>query len=483
MLLSRLLYGIKILETNIESFDAEINSVSADSRNVQLNDVFVSIAGNSYDGHKYIGEALTRRAAVIVTENKSYAGSFPYIRVRSTRAAYALMWNNLCDRPSDKMRYIAVTGTNGKSSTVTMTAALLRASGIKCEGIGTLNSALTTPDPPELYPRLKELADGGCEYVVMEASSHALHYRKLEPLSFTVGVFTNLTPEHLDFHKNMRSYAASKSRLFTRCDVALYNKDDKYADAVTGNSAKRLSYSFFDDSADYICKNIKTASEGCSFDFLTLGELFRIELPLAGRLGVYNAMAAASLAHYLGVPKETVKQVFADMPPVKGRLEAVELCDNSYRVFIDYAHTPDALSKALTSLRELKPDRLVCVFGCGGDRDKSKRAPMGAIATALADLVIITSDNPRSEDAFCIIKDILEGVDRTKRYLVIPDRRGAIRYAIHSARKGDLIVFCGKGHEDYEITQCGKMPFDEKKIIQEADKERIGKEGNEYNSR
>ncbi len=481
MLLSRLLEGIEILETNLESLDIEINSVSADSRVVQPDDIFISIAGNSYNGHRYIGEALKRRAAVIVTEDKSFIGGFPYIRVRSTRAAYAELWNNLCGRPSDRMKFIAVTGTNGKSSTVAMTVHLLCASGIKCEGIGTLNASLTTPDPPELYPRLTQLADGGCEYVVMEASSHALEYRKLEPLCFEAGIFTNLTPEHLDFHRSMCSYAAAKSRLFGKCEITLYNKDDQYADAVTHTGKKRISYSFNDDSADYICHNIKTDLCGSSFDFLSMGELFRVKLSLSGRFNVYNAMAACSLAHAMGIPKEIIKQGCATIPTVKGRLERVELGDDSYSVFIDYAHTPDALSKLLGSLREITCGRLVCVFGCGGDRDRSKRPGMGTIATSLADYTIITSDNPRRENPFKIIKDILTGVDKTKRYVVIPDRRGAIRYAVHSAKAGDVIVFCGKGHEDYEINGWGRFPFDEKKIIQEAHKERIGKEGNEYN--
>lgn len=481
MRLSQLLYGIKILETNIEKFDTEIGSVSADSRKVEKDDVFVSINGSLYNGHKYIGEALSRRAAVIVTEDKSFSGGFPYIRVRSTRAAYAVMWNNLCHRPSERMKFIAVTGTNGKSSTVAMTLHLLRAWGIKCEGIGTLNSTLTTPDPPELYPRLAQLAEEGYEYVVMEASSHALEHRKLEPLNFEAGVFTNLTPEHLDFHKNMRCYAASKSRLFSKCNITLYNKDDKYADAVTGRSGRRVSYSFSDNSADYICHNIKTALHGSSFDLLTIGELFRISFPLPGRFAIYNAMAACSLAHCLGMQKELIKQAAACMPMIPGRLERVELCSKNYSAFIDYAHTPDALSKVLSSLREITQGRLVCVFGCGGDRDRSKRPGMGTIATALSDCVIITSDNPRTEDPIAIIRDILAGVNKSKRYTVIPDRRGAIRYAIHSARMGDTIVFCGKGHENYEINAWGKVPFDEKKIIQDADKERNGKIGNEYN--
>ncbi len=481
MNLSQLLYGVDITETNLESFNIDINSVCGDSRCIEPKDIFISIRGNSYDGHQYIGEALSHGAAVIVTEDRSVTGSFPYIRVQSCRRAYALMWNNLCGRPSKNMKYIAVTGTNGKSSTVAMISHILNYHGIRSADIGTLNASLTTPDPPELYPRLRNLADEGCEYVVMEASSHALEYHKLAPIRFEAGVFTNLTPEHLDFHGDMRSYARAKSRLFSKCGITVYNRDDKYASTVTGTAKRKLSFSFCDNRADYLCRNVHPGLGESSFDFLGVGEYFRVSLPLSGRFNIYNAMAACACAYSLGIPRESIIGSMAMMPPVKGRLEQIELSDKSYSVFIDYAHTPDALSKVLSTVRESTRGRLVCVFGCGGNRDRSKRAPMGNIATTLADRVIITSDNPRNEAVFDIIRDILCGVDRTKPYIVIPDRRGAIRYAIHTAEPGDVILFCGKGHEDYEINSYGKLPFDERKIIQEADKERIGRRGNEHN--
>lgn len=484
MKLNCLCQEIDIAETNLESLDIEVNTVCGDSRCVQKNDVFISIRGNSYNGHKYIGEALARGAAVIVIDDKRYAGDFPYIRVTSARKAYSLMWNNLCGRPSERMKYIAVTGTNGKSSAVTMISYILSSSGVRCEGIGTLNSSLTTPDPPELYPRLKELADSGCRYAVIEASSHALEYRKLSALNIDVGVFTNLSGEHLDFHGNMRAYADAKSRLFSGCGTAIYNYDDKYGRYITRRAGRRLSYSFCNDRADYVCKNIRIGCGYGEFDFLTVGELFRLRLPHIGRFAVYNAMTACSVAHYLGIPKEDIKMAVADMPVIPGRLEEVLLDGADFRVFIDYAHTPDALSKVLSSLREAMGSRgrLICVFGCGGDRDPGKRAPMGNIATTLADRTVITSDNSRNEALFDIIRDILCGVDKTKPYTVIPDRRGAIRYTVHTARRGDVIVFCGKGHEDYEITSAGKTPFIEKDIIEEAYKERIGIEKNEHNS-
>lgn len=483
MKLSYLCQGVDITETNIESFDTEVSSVCGDSRCVKENDLFISISGNSYNGHKYIGDALRRRAAVIVIDDKAYAGDFPYIRVLSSRRAYAQMWNNLCGRPSERLRYIAVTGTNGKSSCVRMIAHILNSSSISSADIGTLNSELTTPDPPVLYRRLGALADEGCRYAVLEASSHALFYEKLSCLHFDVGVFTNLSHEHLDFHSDMNSYAAAKSKLFRLCDTGIYNYDDKYAPVIIRGARKALSYSFRDDRADYVCRNIRAGMGGGEFDFLTVGELFRIKLPLTGRFQIYNAMAACSVAYHLGIPSEDIKRAVSEMPFIPGRLEEIELEGATYRVFIDYAHTPDALSKLLMTMRECMngEGRLVCVFGCGGDRDKKKRAPMGGIATTLADRSIITSDNSRSEAVFDIIRDILSGVNKSGQYTVIPDRRGAIRYAIHTARRGDVIVFCGKGHEDYEITRYGKIPFSERDIIEEAHKERIGKEGNEHN--
>ncbi len=483
MKLSSLLKDVEIAETNIERFDIDVGSVCGDSRRIEAHDLFISLNGNSYNGHEYIGEAFLRGAAVAVIDNKSYAGDFPYIRVPSARRAYSQLWNNLCGRPSERLKFIAVTGTNGKSSVVTMIAHILNFNGISTGAIGTLNSELTTPDPPELYPRLKELADKGTEYAVLEASSHALEYDKLYPLPVKVGVFTNLTCEHLDFHKNMRSYAKAKAKLFSGCETGIYNYDDKYGEEISRNAKRRLSFSFCSDSADYVCRNAKVTMGGGEFDFLTVGELFRIKISHSGRFSLYNVMTAACVAHYLGIEKEGIKKAMECLPPIPGRLEEIKLDGADYRVFIDYAHTPDALSKVLSTLRECmnKRQRLICVFGCGGNRDRKKRAPMGAIATALADRVIITSDNSRNESVFNIIRDILCGVDKTKPYIVIPERRGAIRYAVHSAQKGDVIVFCGKGHESYEINSYGKIPFSEKEIIKEAHKERIGKK-DEHNS-
>lgn len=484
MKLFPLMKGIDIIETNLEGFDITVNRPNADSRTVRKGDIFISIKGNSYNGHNYIGEALKRGAAVTVIDDHGFSGDFPYIRVPDSRRAYAMLWNNFCGEPSRALKCVGVTGTNGKSSAVTMLTHILNFSGRRAESIGTLNSRLTTPDPPRLYPRLRELADKGCEYAVIEVSSHALALGKTHPIEFELGIFTNLTREHLDFHGNMRRYADAKALLFSSCRETLYNSDDKYASYVTRFAKRRQSFSFSRNGADYVCKNPYSDLEKSRFELLRLGELFRVEMPMAGRFSIYNAMAACSAARILGVDAEEIKGAMKVMPPVRGRLERVDISGRDYCAFIDYAHTPDALQKLLCTVKESmgKRGRLVCLFGCGGDRDKGKRAVMGKIATSIADFTVITSDNPRSEDPFKIIGDILKGVDPAASYIVIPERRGAIRYAVHTAKKDDVILFCGKGHENYEINGWGRVPFDEKQIIKEADGERYEK-GNEHYSR
>ncbi|MBE6573915.1 MAG: UDP-N-acetylmuramoyl-L-alanyl-D-glutamate--2,6-diaminopimelate ligase [Ruminococcaceae bacterium] len=486
MKLSELLWGLEISETNIEDLNIEIGNICDDSREVEKGDLFIALAGHSCDGHGYINEALERRAAVIVIERKECSGDFQYIRVPSTRIAYATLWSNLCGRPADRMRMIAVTGTNGKSTVVSMIEHILSCSGRKVSTIGTLNSSLTTPDPCELYPRLKELADSGIEFVVMEASSHALELEKLRPIFYEIAAFTNLTRDHLDFHGTMEAYAAAKAKLFCSCDTGLYNYDDDYIRRIAGEgNAKKLFYSAKQRIADFTAENIQTQIAKSRFDFLSEGELFRIEMPLTGDHNVSNALCAVSVCRILGVDKNTIRTAMSSMKGISGRMERVDITSTDYKAFIDYAHTPDALYKVLSALRNCmnKENRLICIFGCGGDRDRGKRKEMGAIASALSDLCIITSDNSRSEDPYMIIRDILSGVEKDSRYLIIENRERAIQYAVHTAKAGDVLVFCGKGHESYEINAYGKTEFNEKKIIQDADKERNRIKGNEYNSR
>lgn len=481
MKLSELFIGTEISETNIESFDIDINDITVNSKEVKRGSLFISQKGSFEDGHGYIREALSNRAAVIVIEDRRFSGDFPYIRVPSTRRAYSALWNNYCGDPSHLLKLIAVTGTNGKSTVVSMITHILNSCGHKACAIGTLNSSLTTPDPPELYPRLKEISKEGNEYAVMEISSHALELEKVAPLHFDIGIFTNLTRDHLDYHSNMYSYARAKSKLFYNTDLALYNYDDKYAKEIITGAKKGYSFSACSDEADFTAKNISFDIHGGRYDYLACGELFPVEIPLSGRYNILNSLASVACCRLLGIEAPPVRKAMKNMPGVSGRMERVKLLTDEYKAFIDYAHTPDALKNLLGSLAQLKDDgRLVCIFGCGGDRDRGKRAEMGMIACELADLAIITSDNPRSEDPYSIIRDILKDVKERKNHLVIEDRRRAIQYAVHTARKNDILVFCGKGHEKYEINRFGRVGFDEKQIIQEADKERIGIRGNEY---
>ncbi len=479
MKLSCILDGIEIEETNIIDLEVEINSVCEDSREVNSDDIFVALCGSRYDGHKYIGEALGRRAAVIVIEKKHYSGAFPYIRVKNTRKALAMLWHNLTGRAGDTLKLIAVTGTNGKSSVCRMIRQILEAAGHSCEEIGTLTNAMTTPDPHILYPKLKEFSENDTEYVVMEASSHALELYKLEPLKFKIAIFTNLTEDHLDFHHTMRSYAKAKARLFEKTEIGLFNRDDPFLKQIMGSSkCEKYFYGVSDAALDFSAKNSQSTLEGTQFDFLTLGEIFRVRFSLIGDFNIINGLCACSCAYLLGIEKEHIKAAFAKMKTVPGRLERVELPHSVYRAYIDYAHTPDALEKVLYTLRKTASEkqRIVCIFGCGGDREKAKRPIMGAIATRLSDYVIITSDNPRSEEPFAIIRDIVSGVGSAANYLIIADRTRAIQYAVHSAAKNDILIFCGKGHEKYEINNYGRFPFDEIKVIKEADTQRNGRE-------
>lgn len=473
MKLSQIINETDIKKTNITDFDVEISKIADNSNEVGENDLFICMQGSRFNGHLYIEEALLRRAAVIVLDDMSYAGDFPYICVESSRRTFARLWNAYCGFPCNRLHLIAVTGTNGKSSTVEMLCHILNCAGYKTAKIGTLNAELTTPDPDKLYPRLKGLCDLGYRYAVMEASSHALALDKLEPIRFDVGIFTNLTPEHLDFHITMSEYAKAKSKLFSQSELCLGNYDDKYYNEVCGNADRKLCYSSKSDEADFTAHNIKLSIEKTEFDFLSFGELFHIKTKAIGNFTVYNSMAAVSCAYAIGIDREIIKNAMYTYKGVDGRLERVKV-SGDYSAFIDYAHTPDALEKVLMSVRECMTGngRLICIFGCGGDRDKTKRAPMGKIASELADYTIITSDNSRSENKIDIIRDILSGFDGDKPHVVIPERKQAIMYAVHSAKPNDILLFCGKGHEKYEINSYGKFPFDEKKIIQEADRER-----------
>lgn len=466
--LGELLQGVEYLTLSCDS-ETEISGIATHSDNVRKNGMFVAIKGQHGDGYEYIGAAIEKGAAVIVTDretpNLSGAG---YIRVLSTRKAWAQIEYNAAGRPADSINLIAVTGTNGKSSVTRILHSIIEAAGEKCGELGTLGGGLTTPDPGDLYPALAQMVKSGCTWAVMEASSHALALDKLAPISFTGAIFTNLTLDHTDFHGSMSAYGAAKAKLFSQTEVALYNYDDPGMSALSRYAVcPKFSYSTKSDRADFTAHKILCSFDGFDFDLLEYGNLFRISSSLIGAFQVQNSLAAAAMARLLGFEREAVKKGITALKYIDGRMMPLDIKGAKFRVFIDYAHTPDALKSALSAVRGCmtQGQRLVLIFGCGGERDQTKRAPMGKIASRMADLSIITADNSRGEDTYDIIRGILEGFDPSSPHLTIADRRQAIAYAVHTAREGDVLLFCGKGHENYEIDAAGRHPFSEREEI------------------
>lgn len=479
MKLSDLIKGIEICEYTSDMMNMDVSGISSDSRSIKKGDIFVCVCGTKSDGHEYVSQAAEAGAAAVIAERWTpdiqllAVSGIPVMRVKNVRLALAYLWSNYYGCPGKSLEIIAVTGTNGKTSVTNMLKSIFEEAGIPCALIGTITHSLTTPDPEQLYKELRELADNGIKYVFMEASSHALKLDKLGALRFRCGIFTNLTREHLDFHHTMEDYLNSKAKLFKLSDAAVINIDDEYGKALVkmSGSKKVYTYSAESDSADFSAKQAElNGIDGITYNFLTTGHLFRIHSPIPGGFTVYNTLAASSAAYLCGVPPRAIRDGIASLHGVRGRIERIQLPQTHFACYIDYAHTPDALENVLRSLRGFMTagQRLVVLFGCGGDRDPGKRPVMGEIASTLADYLIITSDNSRSEDKAEIIRQILTGIRNGCGYTVIEDRREAIRYAVRTAVKGDVILLAGKGHEDYEIDRSGRHPFSERELLQEA---------------
>ena len=476
MKLKDLLANIEIVEWGAPP-ELEIGDLCYDSRRVTKGDVFAAIPGFETDGHKFIPAAVEKGAAVILCERKP-EGDVPFVRVADSRLALALAAANLFGHPGDEMKLIGVTGTNGKTTSTMLIKHMLETCvGAKVGLIGTnqnmigseaLPTERTTPESYELQKLLREMADAGCTHVVMEVSSHSLVLSRVAGLRFAVGLFTNLTQDHLDFHKTMDAYAQAKAILFTQSEKGAVNLDDPYASVMLEAArCPMLTWSIEKNEADLVAKDIRLAADGVRFCALGAEGLERVKLGIPGRFSVYNALTVIACGVQLGIPLERCCASLSDAQGVRGRVEVVPT-DGDYTILIDYAHTPDALENVLRSLRETTSGRLVAVFGCGGDRDRTKRPIMGKIATETADFTVITSDNPRTEEPEKIIADILEGVSCPKsRYKVIPDRREAIAWAIDNHRSGDVIVLAGKGHETYQIVGKTKYHMDEREIVAE----------------
>lgn len=474
MKLQDLLKGVAVLESTAAP-DTEINEVRYDSRAVRPGDLFVAIRGYATDGHQYIGKALEQGAAAIVCE-EAPAGT-PAVVVENARRALAEIAANRFGHPADSMVMLGVTGTNGKTTTTYLVKHMLEDAGHKVGLIGTNQNLIgdevveterTTPESYELHALFARMRDAGCTHVIMEVSSHSLVLDRVHGIHFAVGAFTNLTQDHLDFHKTMEEYRRAKALLFTISDKGVINLDDPAAGAMLADAkCPCLTFSCEKDAADLTAKNLKLHADGVEFVAATKGDLARVKLPIPGHFSAENALTALGIVLQLGMPLADAAKSLATATGVKGRVEVVPT-DTDYTVLIDYAHSPDGVENVLRAVRGFARGRVVALFGCGGDRDRTKRPKMGKIAADLADFCIVTSDNPRTEDPKAIIDDILEGMKGTKTPMqVIVDRPEAIHWALAHAKKDDIIVLMGKGHETYQEVNHVKHHMDEREIVRD----------------
>ena len=480
MKLAELLRDIEVLESHA-STELEIADVAYDSRQVTKGAAFVAIRGFESDGHKYIPQAAEKGASCVICEEKP-ALDVPYVVVRDSRLALAVASKNFFGDPGGEMVMLGVTGTNGKTTTTYLIKHLLEQKrGATVGLIGTngnmigsdfLPTERTTPESYELQKLLREMADAGCTHVIMEVSSHSLVLHRVAGLHFAVGIFTNLTQDHLDFHKTMAEYARAKSLLFDMCDRAVINLDDEWSEYMLEHCpCPALTFSE-GERGDLTAHDIELASSGVSFTAGYEGRCERVRLGIPGLFSVYNALGVMGCGLSLGIDLADCADSLASAKGVKGRVEVVPT-DGDYTILIDYAHTPDALENVLKSMRRVTKGRLVALFGCGGDRDRTKRPIMGRIAAENADFVVVTSDNPRTENPEAIIADIVAGMEGsgTPRE-VITGRPEAIEWAIEHHQPGDVIVLAGKGHEDYQIVGHEKHHMDEREIVADILKKR-----------
>lgn len=473
MKLSQILKNVKVKN---EYTDREVTDVTSDSRQVKEGFLFVCIKGASFDGHSVAQQMLDIGAVAVVCEYD--LGVKNQIIVDDTRKAYSPICASFFGNPADSLKLIGLTGTNGKTTTTFLIKQILENVGKKVGLIGTVQNMVgdevypahyTTPDPHELQSLFRKMVDAGCEYCIMEVSSQALAQGRVEGIHFHIGAFTNLTQDHLDYHKTWENYFESKKLLFKACDCAVTNLDDEYGlKIVDGCGCRVVTYGVDNMKADFVARNVGFSANGVRYDLV--GEkMGRVSCPIPGRFSVYNSLCATSVALTLGVDFTDVLEAISKSKGVKGRIEVVPTPNQNYTVIIDYAHSPDGLENIISSLKEIANGRVVTVFGCGGDRDRTKRPKMGKIAAELSDFCVVTSDNPRSENPSAIIEDILEGMkDTATPYEVVENRKEAIAWAMKNAQPNDIILLAGKGHETYQILPTGTIHFDEREAVAEV---------------
>ena len=475
MKLKELLHGLDVLELHADE-TLDITGVHYDSRQVMRGGLFVAISGFLTDGHKYIPKAAENGAACIVCEKKPEM-QIPYVLVSDARAALAVLGANWFGHPADDMRVIGITGTNGKTtSTYLLKHVLEQTLGAKVGLIGTIQNMIgdeilhterTTPESFELQKLFADMRDAGCTHVIMEVSSHALVLHRADQIRFSAAVFTNLTEDHLDFHKTMDAYCDAKAMLFRRCETGAVNVDDAYAKRIMEQADCRLlTYSAQGNPASLMAEHVELFSGRVEFDAVYQNKRASVTLGIPGIFSVYNALGVIAAALALNIPLQKIADALRTAQSVKGRVEVVPTPGKDYTVLIDYSHTPDSLENILKAVRGFCTGRVIAVFGCGGDRDPYKRPVMGKIAAELSDLAIVTSDNPRTEDPYKILRQILAGMQDTETpYEVIESRVSAIGRAMELARKNDVIVLCGKGHETYQEIGHEKHHLDEREVV------------------
>jgi UDP-N-acetylmuramoyl-L-alanyl-D-glutamate--2,6-diaminopimelate ligase len=467
----------------------EIRQIACDSRKVEPRALFFALHGAKADGNEFIRDAVSRGAAAIASEEPAPAAipsSVAWIQVREARKALAVTAANFFGHPAAALQLVAVTGTNGKTTTTSLVDAIVKASGAKTGLFGTIAyhtplgeypAPNTTPESVDLQGFLAEIRDAGGRFGVLEASSHSLAMDRLWGCHFTAAVFTNLTREHMDYHKTFEDYFAAKKKLFEGTgagapDVAVINTDDEYGKRLTGVAKKTVTYGL-ENGADITTKKFQLTFSGLTFVAQTPNGKVQVASPLVGRINVYNILAAIGAAQALGFSAEIIEAGIHSLESVSGRFQRIDL-GQPYFVVVDYAHTDDALENLIRTARELNPKgRIITLFGCGGGKDRTKRPVMGEVTGRLSDLTILSSDNPRTEDPLKIISDIIVGLQKTSgKYLIEPDREKAIGVAMDEARAGDIVLLAGKGHENYQILADRTLEFDDREVARGALRER-----------
>lgn len=477
MKLETVLEGVEI-EYIRGNEDIEIKGVSYDSRDMGEEFLFICIQGYRKDGHEFIRQAVRSGAcAVLIDEEIEPVDGITYIKTTSNRKAMAAIASNFNGHPEKKLKLIGVTGTNGKTTTAFLVRDVLKHANMKCGLLGTiemddgneiLKANRTTPESVDIHREFKRMVQNGCSHCVMEVSSHSLELFRVDKIDYDISIFTNLTKDHLDFHKTMEEYMKSKQKLFYKTNGnSLINTDDYWGKKIYNNlledSKKVVSFGM-DETCDFRAINVNLKIDSVEYDLVYPGGQVHVVLPIPGLFSVYNSIGAIAACYLSGIDMETVVEGIELTKKVPGRFEVVGKKDG-FTVIVDYAHTPDALEKALKTVKEFGEERIICVFGCCGNRDRTKRPIMGRIAQDYADYFIITSDDPRFEDPQLIIDEVVEGLDQeNKNYETIVDRTQAVTRAISLARKGDIVLLAGKGHEDYMVIGDEKLPYDERKL-------------------